>query len=311
MNDNELNEFNYYHSEYDVEPNFDKDAAIYQIGLRMVYNKAKMSTGLNPAIKQKYTHILNNQEEFKDEIINIGKEQYLKCVSNEQLIPEKYWVDVRAFTPPKVTALHHPHFRLLFDLSKDIYKMNSDTLVVCSCGGSKPYIDNSKYSMLLKASRAGYFDLMVMSIYPVFLYPMDTSRMYPNSFYEWPHTESPRLFDDYANNNLHHMVEFLNLFHYKKVILIHTGKYEYFYRKTVEICESWPWIEYIHILPDDEMLKKLKDKFASLWPTRVFISKALRERMLQILGKEDDTVLKNLWNFHEDHPLNTIEDLFE
>ena len=263
MMENETNEFGYYISEFDIKPDFDKDKAIFQIGLRHLYNKSKMFTGLSPELKKKYNDILNDPENYKEDVMEVGREQYASCVSEEQLIPEKYWADVQTFTPPKLSFLYHPHFRLLFDLVKNVYKMNSDTLVVCSCGGAKPYINNKKYNMLLKASKAGYFDLVVCSVYPVFLHPLDTSRMYPNSFYEWPHIESPQLRSDLQNNKIHYLVEFLNLFHYKKIILVHNGKHTYFYQKIKEICSNWDHIESIDIFPDNEDEEKLKEKFQS------------------------------------------------
>jgi hypothetical protein len=288
-----LNLFGLYDSECQINNNFDIDKIYYEFGIRILNSKIKSSIFENMEYKKSLCELIstNNIEGIKA----IGKDVYKKCVGIDKLIPQEYWDDIEKFNHPSLECLYHPHFRLAFEKLKEIYKPNSDVLVLCSCGGSKPYSNNQNYSVLLKASKAGYFDLCILSIYPVFLHPLDISVAYPYCFYDWPHNESKKLEEIKDENKTHYLIEFLLKHSYKKIIFIHSGKLQNVISKLKEY--NLNNIEIIDILDDKEFVNDMEMMFKNVWRSRIFRSNQIRIFLKKELHLENDPRIEEIFAY--------------
>ena len=120
-----------------------------------------------------------------EDIVNEGKKaiQFLGTLK-EQIIDPKYWDDISNFFGMGTKLIFHPHLWLAFLEQLKSFEPTSDCLVVCQCGGTKPYSNAKNKRWLVDASiKSKKFDLCVWSVMPIMITPIDFSVSYPFYFY--------------------------------------------------------------------------------------------------------------------------------
>ena len=202
-----------------------------------------------------------------------------------QLVPQEIWTDTSVFSGPTVMNLCHPHHRLLWHRILEQYQPRSDVLVVANCACAKPYSKNRTYHWYVKAATKGWFDFAIMSFHPVPVWPLDTSKMYPNIMYDWPHDGSDVMNQWEQCHSMALWTEFLRRFNYKKVIFCLNQ-----YKTHVEVYErlkaELPDVE-MPLLWDYEPVQQFVSRIygkTHIWRSRIHGFKLTREFVAQQLG---------------------------
>lgn len=147
-----------------------------------------------------------------------AENQLAKRIGPVQLLAQSDWTDASVFEGATIPNLCHPHHRWLWHRVLKHYKKRSDTLVVVSCFGGKPYSRSVPLRELLVLAQKGWFDLAVISFHPVPIVPLDASTMYPNMLYDWPHPESDAMMHLESELSASYWVQFLAQNPYEKVV---------------------------------------------------------------------------------------------
>lgn len=159
---------------------------------------------------------------IRDEIVGGLIEKAIRP-DEEQLIPSEYWADPYLLEGCNLQQLFHPHWRLAWDLLNERYKPRSENLFIATCGGSKPYSQSMRFANFMRGAKAGFYDMLIASLYPVPVYPLDASSLYPYTFSEWPHPDSDKLVETRAEVHARYLAEFLKKHKYKTVVYTHNG----------------------------------------------------------------------------------------
>ncbi len=185
------------------------------------------------------------------------------CPSELEFIPRKYWCKFEELRGANLNNLSHPIFRLGHQIIKDNFKKNSDTILIQACGNMKPYIDNPAYAHGLKFNRKGKCDLFISSWN---LTPVDFTPFFPWRYYEWNHAlETPFMTNLCIQNEVYNIVDLVDYFDYKKIVLWGPGKPDYFYVELFKrLKKVIPNKELIFVL-DEENSKILVDKMSGSW----------------------------------------------
>lgn len=276
-----VNSLGFYPSESYVGEKFNYTDACMILGKRWIDHKLNLTTIL---VSQKAIYAAKLTD--KEFLFKKGEEQFKHIVSKEQLIPYEYWTDISIFFKPSMLNVTHPHYRLLMERLKEKWVKNSDTLVFSPCSGSKPYSKNMMYQSILKGAKAGYFDYAIKSVIPVMLYPIDTSMMYPNCFYDWPHYESEKLVEFATTQCLQMLIDFLITFNYKKVIFINNG-FEQRYAMIINGLRKTGLFEVYDTSEDAEWLDAMKKKYKGMWQARINSSRETRKAIFKYINGDD------------------------
>lgn len=217
-----------------------------------------------------------------------AKDVLVKRIGELQLVPQQAWTDTSVFSSPSVMNLCHPHHRLLWHRILEQYQPKSDVLVVANCACTKPYSKNRTYRWYVEAANKGWFDFAIMSFHPVPVAPLDTSKMYPNIMYDWPHEESNALNQFKLCHNVTLWTEFLRRFRYKKVMFclsqnkVHVAAYERLKAELPDIEMSLLW----DYKPIQQFVSRIYGK-TQIWRGRIHQFKLTREFMAQQLGNPE------------------------
>lgn len=218
-----------------------------------------------------------------------AKDLLLKRTGAMQFIPQEEWTNITPFISPSMMNLCHPHHRILWHRFLENFKPRSDVLLVANCSATKPYIKNRQYRHYVKLANLCWFDFCIMSFHPVMCIPFDSSSMYPNIMYDWPHNESQEMARQKVAHNTTLWVEFLSRFKYKKIIfcLNENPSHNAVYYK---LKETFPDIEMSLLWEDWEPFRHFATKIyrgRGLWKSRVHEFIQTREFISHQLGNSD------------------------
>lgn len=297
-NDLVPNEFGYRPSEFTPENNYDIDEYKEFLFYRW-YRRLLRYDVFRDALWRKLVSASTEQEAMaaKAEVIEaLSKE----CIvpEEQQLIPYKYWAKPDEFDGSNIQQLYHPHWRVAWDIVNEKFKPNSKMLVVMPCGGRKPYSNNPRYKMMMKAARAGYFDLVIESLYPVPVYPTDFSNLYPYVISEWPiHPPSDKLIETYGNVHSDYMADFVTRHGYERVIYSNAGDYER--DIIIEKVRKKSPCTVVNLPRETDMLKVIESRYSSTLSPGLKILRhtnllVVRQYVARALGNPEG--LDKLWN---------------
>lgn len=219
----------YRKSEIKPEFDFNEEEAIYKLGYNYIkyklyqYSSKVILDNNSRKIILCENYLKSDEKGRHDIILETGKEIYNKMTLNENnIIPKEFWTDTVKFSKHNLDNFFHPYFYILLDELFKQYKPESENLLVMSCASTKPYSKNSMYKQFLRHASYGCYDLTILSVYPIFLYPLDASVQYPFNFYDWPHNaDISKSFSELrASICGMYLARFINKFKYKKVFYL-------------------------------------------------------------------------------------------
>lgn len=166
----------------------------------------------------------------REELIKYAKESLMPLVPDDkEFIPRDYWCDFKELFGANLNNESHPLWQLSHRIIKDNFVKNSDIMFIQACGNFKPYIDNMVYQYALKKYREGWFDLFISSWECL---PIDFSPFYPWRYYDWSHAkETPFMTDCCISHEFRNIVDFVEYFKYKKIIIFSPGGDDFFYNE--------------------------------------------------------------------------------
>lgn len=164
----------------------------------------------------------------KEQLIEYAKNHLMPLIPDEdEFIPRDYWCPIEDLYGSNLNNESHPIWQLSHRIIKDNFVKHSDTMLLQACGNYKPYIDNAIYQYTLKKYREGYFDMFVTSWEVV---PIDFSPFFPWRYYDWNHAkETPFMTDCCINHEFRNIIDLVEYFGYKKIIIFAPGGEDHFY----------------------------------------------------------------------------------
>ena len=228
-----------------------------------------------------------------EDIVNEGKKaiQYLGT-SREQIIDPKYWDDIANLFGMSTKLILHPHLWLAFLEQLKSFEPTSDCLVVCQCGGTKPYSNAKNKRWLVDASvKSKKFDLCVWSVIPIMITPIDFSVSYPFYFYEAGHFASNSTINFEVETSVSYGLMLLILAKkYKKVVFLNNTSWEDEGNlRYIEPFLKQSEIEYHNVITEEdlqEFTKVMKNR--GLAKTRILCSRLAKEKFFKIMNIDEE-----------------------
>lgn len=157
---------------------------------------------------------------------------------DDEIIKRRDWACYETLLGERLDILNHPVFEKLAEYIRNNNKMQSDTLVISSCGKRKPYSRSPLIQGLITSPRKfpelrGAYDLAVLSnsgVVPV-SDGNDFSFCYPFRHYDWNHSkeEEKGIIKDVEDKMHFYLREFLLKNPYKNVAIVAKTSYPSYY----------------------------------------------------------------------------------
>ena len=228
-----------------------------------------------------------------EDIVNEGKKaiQFLGTLK-EQIIDPKYWDDIANFFGMGSKLIFHPHLWLAFLEQLKSFEPTSDCLVVCQCGGTKPYSNAKNKRWLVDASiKSKKFDLCVWSVMPIMITPIDFSVSYPFYFYDAGHYSSDATSNLEIETSVTYGLTLLILAKkYKKIVFINNTTWDDGNRlRYIEPFLKQSGIEYHNVITEadlQEFTKAMKNR--GLAKTRILCSRLAKDKFFKIMNIDEE-----------------------
>ena len=210
----------------------------------------------------------NAEDKTKTKLWAEQKEKFDGIVNHSragQLIPKEYWADFDELIGSAAKVCCHQHMifaqaRMLEILEKE---KRSDILVAVPCSSTKPYSSVGRIQRFANCSReTRLFDLLVFSVNPIFVTPIDFTICYPFANYSDPDNVESKLWAEVMYNlSVKHMAEAVRRLGYRKIIVAHGGTLE----PRIRYMREWGFGEQtlIDVFNIDLYHKACKFKFSS------------------------------------------------
>lgn len=228
-----------------------------------------------------------------DDLIKVGKQDITKLGAlSEQIIDPKYWDDIANFFGMGSKLIFHPHLWLAFLEQLKSFEPTSDCLVVCQCGGSKPYSHAKNKRWLVDASiKSKKFDLCVWSVMPIMITPIDFSVSYPFYFYEAGHYSSDATSNLEIETSVTYGLTLLILVKkYKKIVFINNTTWDDGNRlRYIEPFLKQSGIEYHNVITEADLQEftKVMGNYG-LAKSRILCSRIAKEKFFKIMNIDEE-----------------------
>lgn len=196
------------------------------------------------------------------------KEKFDGIVNNPrvgQLIPKEYWADFDDLIGSDCKVCSHQHMifaqaRMLEILEKE---KTADIIVAVPCSTTKPYSSVGRLQRFINCSKeTRLFDVLVFSVNPIFVTPIDFTICYPFVNYSSPYDTASAVWEQTMYGlSVKHMAEAVRRLGYKKIIVAHGGSLD----ARVQTMREWGFSEQtlIDVFNIDLYHKACKFKFSS------------------------------------------------
>ena len=233
----ELLDFNMMYAREHQNSDYTEESA-YPVFLQRIYNQWCMKR-----FRKKYSP--TEFQNSPDALPFIEKAHLLLNEPDvDDLIPKKFWRNFQSFAGYGIERLYDPHIRIAFEVSLErmlSIKNRPKVLVVVRCSSSKPYSKMQVIQQWVRFAReTRLFDLVSLSILPVFMVPYDASAKYPFIAYDWCHKNSPGINYLYEMGGLDALLRVIKVLGYEKVIFQH-----YYNFKHLNLLRGWGFCDFL------------------------------------------------------------------
>ena len=215
----------------------------------------------------------------------------------EEYIKRKDWYPLNKLVGEKQEILDDPIWSKTQKYIFENFHPTSPNLIIQRCSSQKPYIDNSNYKFTKQLVKEGLCDLAVASLDIV---PIQMTVYYPFRHYDWNDGfETPELTKYAINRKTNRIIQFIDHFNYKKVLIFAPAfegdtYYKIIYNKLNEHYKGKVQIEFVMDEKTTQACIEQMKGYHGLAKVRYSNLKPTQDRLYDLLGVKVNPVVNLL-----------------